>query len=108
MAGSRVRWVGEAMVARPRGRRGGRGVGGREGSNGASEGHIEEASGGGEVEGGLAPHGQDSGELSHGGGHPGRQILGLHDESTSPWASSRGPSSQARGTSGESPRPEES
>ena len=47
-------------------------------TNGAVGGHIEEASGGGEVQGRLAPHGQDLAKLGHGGRHPGRQILGLH------------------------------
>ena len=47
-------------------------------TNGAVGGHIEEASGGGEVQGRLAPHGQDLAKLGHGGRHPGRQILGLN------------------------------
>ena len=47
-------------------------------TNGAVEGHVEEAAGGGEVQGGFAPHGQDFAKLCHGGRHPGRQILGLN------------------------------
>ena len=67
---------------RPQGRRWRQRVRRREEStrvtNGAGEGHIDQASGGEEVEVSLAPNGQDPGELGHRGGQPGGQILGLH------------------------------
>ena len=47
-------------------------------TDGVGEGHVDKASGGGEMEIGLTSNCPDPGKLGHRGGQPGRQILGLH------------------------------